>query len=205
MFESWEVRDQDIDIKACTEKNIKVSGTWENHPKIHVFNYVKELTLKLLFEGGYEISGNKFIIWSSDHFGEKGEEVLKLNNAREVIVTNDYNVLVSNIKNVDTVLLFDYHETRDYFSTNGIFNLNELKNINNHFGIIHLFGNVDVKFLKEKNIQVYPNKNGKAQTMSFTLAHVGLIPVLRLLSAGFKVGQEMLQNKISNLSQPINF
>ena len=41
--------------------------------------------------------------------------------------------------------------------------------------------------------------------MTFTLAHVGLLPVIRLLTAGFKVGQESLQNKISNLTQPINF
>lgn len=205
MFEAWEIRNQDLDIEACTRNKIRVAGTWENHPKINVFNYVKELTLKLLFEAGYEISGNKFIIWSSDHFGEKAEEVLKHNNAEEVVVTADYNVLLSNIKNVDAVLLFDYHETRDYFSPNGLFNLNELKQINNHFGIVHLYGSVDVNYLREENIQVYPDKNGKALNMTFTLAHVGLLPVIRLLTAGFKVGQESLQNKISNLSQPINF
>ena len=205
MFEAWEIRNQDLDIEACTSNKVRVAGTWENHPKINVFNYVKELTLKLLFEAGYEISGNKFIIWSSDHFGEKAEEVLKYNNAEEVIVTTDYNVLLSHIKNVDAVLLFDYHETRDYFSPNGLFNLNELKQVNNHFGIVHLYGSVDVNYLREKNIQVYPDKNGKAQNMTFTLAHVGLLPVIRLLTAGFKVGQESLQNKISNLSQPINF
>ena len=205
MFEAWEIRNQDLDIEACTRNKVRVAGTWENHPKINVFNYVKELTLKLLFEAGYEISGNKFIIWSSDHFGEKAEEVLKYNNSEEVIVTTDYNVLLSHIKNVDAVLLFDYHETRDYFGPNGLFNLNELKQINNHFGIVHLYGSVDVNYLREKNIQVYPDKNGKALNMTFTLAHVGLLPVIRLLTAGFKVGQESLQNKISNLTQPINF
>ena len=205
MFEAWETRGQDLDIEACTRNKVRVAGTWENHPKINVFNYVKELTLKMLFEAGYEISGNKFIIWSSDYFGEKAEEVLKHNNAEEVIVTTNYNILLSNIKNVDAVLLFDYHETRDYFSPNGIFNLNELTKVNNHFGIVHLYGNVDVNYLREKNIQVYPDKNGKALNMTFTLAHVGLLPVIRLLTAGFKVGQESLQNKISNLSQPINF
>ena len=205
MFEAWEIRDQDLDIEACTKNNVRVAGTWENHPKIRVFNYVKELTLKLLFEAGYEISGNKFIIWSSDHFGEKAEEVLKLNNAKEVIVTADYHVLLANMKDVDAVLLFDYHESRDYFCSNGVFNLSELKQVNNHFGIVHLYGSVDVNYLREKKVQVYPDKNGKAMIMTFTLAHVGLIPLLRLLTAGFKVGQESLQNKLSDISQPINF
>jgi hypothetical protein len=205
MFEAWEIRDQDIDLEACTRNNVRVAGTWENHPEIKVFNYVKELTLKMLFEAGYEISGNKFIVWSKDHFGEKANEVLKLNNADEVIVTTDYSVLLANIKNVDAVLLFDYHETRDYFGSDCLFNLEELKQTNNHFGIVHLYGNVDVNYLNDNNISVYPNKEGRALNMTFTLAHVGLLPVLRLLTAGFKVGQESLQNNISNLSQPINF
>ena len=38
--------------------------------------------------------------------------------------------------------------------------------------------------------------------MTYTLAHLGLLPVIRLLTAGFKVGQER-QNKISDISQPI--
>lgn len=205
MYEAWEIRDQDIDIESCTRNKVRVAGTWENHPKIEVFNYVKELTLKLIFEAGYEISGNKFIIWSNDHFGEKAKEVLKNNNADMVIVTTDYKILLSNIKNIDVVLLFDYHEKRDYFGPNGIFNLNELTQFKNHFGIVHLYGSVDVNYLREKNIQVYPNKSGKASKMTFTLAHVGLHPVIRLLTAGFKVGQETLQNKISEISQPINF
>ena len=205
MFEAWEIRDQDLDIKACTESGVKVAGTWENHPKIQVFNYVKELTLKMLFEAGYEINGNKFIIWSNDQFGEKAEEVLVLNGAKEVLITNKYDELKKNIHNVDAVLLFDYHETKDYFGNDSLFNINELKQINNHFGVVHLYGNVDYKYLLKNNINVYPHKNGKALNMTFTLAHVGLLPVLKLLTAGFKVGQESLQNTKSKLSQPVNF
>ncbi len=205
MFESWEIRDQDIDIKACTEKNIKVSGTWENHPQISVFDYVKELTLKMIFEAGFEINGNKFIVWSKDHFGEKAKEILQLNKAKQVVLTTDYNTLKSNLKDTNVILLFDYNESRIFFGDNGFFNIDELKKINQSFAIVHLYGNVDCRYLLEKNISVYPNKNGLAQNMTFKLAHVGLIPLLRLLTAGFKVGQEILNNKLSKLTQPINF
>ena len=205
MFESWEIRDEDIDIKACTEKNIKVSGTWENHPQISVFDYVKELTLKMIFEAGFEINGNKFIVWSNDHFGEKAKEILKLNKAKQVVLTTDYNNLKSNLSDTDVILLFDYNESRILFGDNSFFNIDELKKINQSFAIIHLYGNVDYRYLLEKNISVYPKKNGLAQNMTFTLAHVGLIPLLRLLTSGFKVGQEMLNNKLSKLTQPINF
>ena len=205
MFEAWELRSQDIDIQACTEKSVWVAGTWESHPKIRVFDYIKELTLKLLFEAGFEISGNNFIVWSSDHFGQKAKEVLTCNDAESVVLTSNYDELLSNIKDIDAVLLFDYHETRDYFGPDGIFNLAELKNINSHFAVIHLFGNVNVKYLREKEIEAYPDKKGNASSMTFTLAYLGLLPVIRLLTAGFKVGQESLEKKLSNLSQPINF
>ena len=45
----------------------------------------------------------------------KAEEVLKNNNADKVIMTTDYKILLSNIKNIDVVLLFDYHE-KDYLA-----------------------------------------------------------------------------------------
>lgn len=205
MFEAWEIRQEDIDLDLCTQKNIKVAGTWENHPSLQVFDYVKELTLKLLFEAGYEISGNGFVIWSNDHFGDMAYDVLTLNGAKNVILTNDYKELKRQLHEVDVILIYDYHEQKPYFGENGIFNLEELKLINNHFGIVHLYGEVDSQYLLSQNINVYPDRQGKHSIMTFTLSHVGLIPVLKLLTAGFKVGQELLENTISELTQPVNF
>lgn len=205
MFEAWEIRSEDIDIDLCDDLGIKVAGTWENHPKIKVFDYVKELTLKMIFEAGFEISGNTFAVWSNDDFGEQAKDALIRNCAKSVELISDYEILKKHFKNVDVLLLFDYHEQNDYFGERGIFNIKELKRLNNSFGVIHLYGNIDCNYLMENNISVFPKKNGKAKLMTYTLAHVGLLPVIRLLTAGLKVGEEILENSISELSQPINF
>jgi len=39
--------------------------------------------------------------------------------------------------------------------------------------------------------------------MTYTLAHVGLNPLINLQVAGYRVAQEMLQGEYTNISQPI--
>ena len=205
MFESWEIRKKDIDIDSCSKRNIKVAGTWENHPKLLVFDYVKELTIKLIHDAGYEIQGNKFIVWSKDHFGEMAKKGLISNGAKEVLIIDHPDKLLKELDNVDVIFFCDYNEKRPYFGENGIINLQKLTNKNCHFGIVHLNGELNYKFVQENNIKVYPEINGQTSKMTHTLSYVGLKPVMKLLAAGFKVGQEVLDGKITKLTQPINF
>lgn len=55
MYEAWEVRASDIEIEACKQKNIRVAGTWENHPTIRVFDSVGQLSVKLAHDAGFEV------------------------------------------------------------------------------------------------------------------------------------------------------
>ena len=41
--------------------------------------------------------------------------------------------------------------------------------------------------------------------MTETLPYLGLIPVINLQVAGFRVGQLMYENKLDNLVQPITY
>ncbi|MCX5814228.1 MAG: hypothetical protein NT178_17040 [Proteobacteria bacterium] len=206
MYESWELRVTDIDIDFCRKLNIKVAGTWENHPNIKVFDYVRNLCIKMAFEAGYEISGNKIIIWSNDQFGNQAYIAFKLLGAKEIIICNSYENLKANLDNVDFVFICDYKQERDYFNRlDGLWNIEELIKINNYFGVIHLYGNISIDSLKEYSVNIYPNIQGRSNIMSLSLNHVGLLPVINLLAAGFKVGEEMLKGETSNLYQPITF
>jgi hypothetical protein len=69
--------------------------------------------------------------------------------------------------------------------------------------VVHLYGAVDCGYAQNKGLSVYPPKNGGAQVMSETLGYVGLKPIVNLQVAGFKVAQELLQNQLSDLSQPL--
>ena len=40
MYESWELRDEDVSIDYCTKRGIKVVGTNENFNDIKVFQHI---------------------------------------------------------------------------------------------------------------------------------------------------------------------
>ncbi len=63
-----------------------------------------------------------------------------------------------------------------------------------------------MKKLKKMGVSIYPLKNGHSESMSFTLNHIGINPFIALITAGFKVGQYLLENDYKNsLVQPIEF
>jgi len=202
MFESWELRDSDIDVGYCKNNNIKVAGTWENYPDIKVFNSVGNLCVKLAMESGFEIYQNNIIVWSSDEFGDQAVSAFKALGANSVIKITDINVLYKNFEQADFIFICDYEEKRDYFS---IFDFKKLKELNDSFGVVHLIGDIDNKKLNDMNIKVYPDKKGYPLKMSKTLDYLGIQPFINLQVAGFKVSQNMIENKESDLNQPITY
>ena len=198
MYESWELRSQDIDISYCKEHNIKVSGTWESHPDIKVFDYVEILCLKMAFEAGFEVLGNNIFIWSNDHFGDKIKNSFIKNGANKCILSNDLNLLLKNAAVLDFLFISDYDELRDYSK---LLDINNLIKINPNLVIIHLYGNLDFKEFSKIGFEIFPKKNGKSQLMTYSLAHAGLIPIINLQVAGYKVATEMLKNEYTLISQ----
>jgi hypothetical protein len=205
MFEAWELRTDDIDIEYCKKANIRVAGTWENHPDILVFNAVEALALKMAFEAGYEVYQNNIVVWGDDHFGTKAYQGFLKAGAASVVRINTIDELKRSIEGIDFIYLCDYFDEASYFGLNGKFESFELLFAENSIGIVHLFGAVDTTYLKAKNIFVYPEVKGRSRQMTFTLGHVGLKPIINLQCAGFKVAQDMLQGRLSSLMQPISF
>lgn len=202
MYEKWELRDSDVDVEYCQKKNIPVAGTWENHPTIKVFDHVGPLAIKMAFEAGYEVFNNNILVWSDDNFGEVITDSFKDIGANKVIMTTDQNTLYDEAKSLDFIFITDYDEDRE-FGKDGFFDFEKLSQLNNTLGIVHLYGKIDAKKASRYLSVVYPNVNGRSNTMSFTLAHVGLNPFIDLQVAGFKVGELLKSGKKSDLVQII--
>lgn len=204
MYESWEFRHGEIDIDYCKQHNIKVGGTWENHPLINVFDYVSVLGLKLALNAGYEVSRNNIFVWSDDDFGEMISSGFKKNGGCVFYGTN-IEMFYETLPSLDFIFLCDYDETKSYFDGDDpIFSLERIKNINNRLGIIHLYGTINIEQLLNEGFNVYPKKNGLPKYMTETLSYSGQIPVLKLLTAGFKVGAELSEGNYSTLTQILN-
>jgi len=200
MFEAWEFRDSDLDIAECKKLGIKIAGTWENHPEIRVFDSVKMLCLKMAFEAGYEIQGNTIFVWSDDHFGELIVESFNANGAKKCFLSTDKLLLNEVISQIDFIFFADYDEKENLFN---LINFKSQTDKNYDFGIVHLFGNINIDIFKELGINIYPDFNGNSEQMTFTLSHVGLLPILKLQVAGYRVAYEMLNNQITSISQPL--
>lgn len=201
MFEAWELRDEDLDIKACKDKGIKVAGTWENHPEIKVFDYTGLLSVKLLLNAGVEIYDSNIVIWSSDHFGAIAQKTLKSLGAKNIWVTIKTDELYDLLPQVDAIYICNYSEERQFFGERGIFNIDHMISINSAFTLVHLYGNINAKFCRDHGLKLYPERDGKAKVMTETLGYVGLEPLLRLQVAGFKVAECLLKNNESELVQ----
>jgi hypothetical protein len=199
MYEKWELRASDIDVEYCKQRNLKVAGTWENYPGLEVFDYCEQLIVKLALESGVEIKNNKIIIWSSDQFGEKAESGFLKLGAAEIIKTTSSLVVNDHIHDCDLLLFCDYTSDEILIGESGVLDVDVLHQKNPSLLITHLCGNIDISFIP-KEIKVYPAINGSNHKMTFTLAHLGIDPTIRLLAAGLKVGELLSNNTYHNHS-----
>lgn len=202
MYEAWELRNDDLDIRYCKENNISVAGTWENYPGLEIFNYCKNLIIKIAFEAGFEIKSNKIIVWSDDHFGKLAYEGFTQLGAREVTLVSNPNDLYNKIENADFIFFCNYKSTDILLAEKAsILDLKYLKKLNPSVSIVHLAGDIDNTYVKNNGIKIYPDKRGYSIRMTYTLSHLGIKPALMLLVAGLKVGEVLIKNENSKISQ----
>lgn len=207
MYEKWELRPTDIDLEYCKEHKITLAGTWENHPDLKIFDYCKQLMLKIIFEAGFEIKGNNIIVFSSDHYGDLLKEGCEALGAQSVLLSIDYDDILRAVPKADFIFFCDYNNRKTLIGTESeaLFKLAVIKQLNSGLCILHLAGAIDAETVNKFGFSLYPNKNGYPQKMTETLAHLGPKPILMLQAAGLKVGQELLNNDITSLSQTMNY
>ncbi|MBK9633927.1 MAG: hypothetical protein IPO64_05220 [Bacteroidetes bacterium] len=211
MFEAWEFRDEDLDLKYCKENNIKVAATNERHPDIDVFNYLGELTVKLIHEAGKCLYKNDFIIISNNDFGYHiAKTLVKLCNKVSVIdlkknrnkypeeinwISNFPDItLDKNHQNTEAIIFTAYPFDDTWIKENGIISEDKFNAIYNPL-ILRFAGHIDTDYLDTHKIAYYP-KNVKSGHMGILLSDIGNDSVIRLQAGGLKVGQLLLENNL---------
>lgn len=201
MYDSWEIRDTDIDFNYCYSSGIPIVGTNESNPSFDIFYNVAPLVLKMCLEISRVYNENIFI-FSNDDFGDHTRKVLGKINPKSLIQTKDINVLNDNIKNIDLIVLCSYDEDRTLLGERGI--LNFIAD-NPNVKVVHLFGIVDADYVKSTlNLNIYPDYDGKTMKMSKTFAYIGREPVIDLFLASYKAGCSFLNNEKSEFIQEVN-
>jgi hypothetical protein len=207
MWEVWEFRPSELDVKACRKKGIIVAGTNEQLPAVNTFAYLGPVAMKLLLHAGLELVGSIIVVIGSDPFGKYVAEALK----RVGCIVKHYDLRskkkrcwnLSEFKNVDGVVIVEHNHDTLIIGNGGLIDPEELSRINPSCKILHICGNVSTKELSQNGIWYYPKNMAPFGTMTVSTAYVGPKPIIDLHAAGLKVGEIIARLRIQGLSPNI--
>lgn len=212
MCEPWEARDEDVDIPFCTESGVPVAGLWEDFDGLNIFRSCGQLVVKMCFEAGLEVTGNRFILLSSDNFGPVIASALEANLARVHTFASATELTESLVAGADAIVIADYISDSTLLGGDLGPSVAELAKWNPDLLILQFAGKNNVPGLTEAGLRVLPARQLSSQRMALTLAHLGLLPTVLLHTAGFKVGELLwrarggnaIPNKFRALTVPMN-
>jgi hypothetical protein len=196
MYETWETRAGDIDFDACERRSIPVLGTYESDNRLLIFRYVGMLALKLLLETEIEVFESNIVLISSGIFLDEINEVLSDNGAN-IKCYNPYERVITNelrefLRTTDAIVVAEQICEEVLISdTNQHITIDDLQN--NNPQIIHISGVIDHNAIDEARLPIHPQKRVKHGYMTVTTDYVGVTPVIKLHTAGLKVGQAMVE------------
>ena len=203
MWETWELRDGEIDIASCQKRGIPVVGTNEHYEKADLFCYPGMLCLKMLFEMGLEVGNNSFVLLGEGltgrliarDFRNLGidfdwfvDSTKKYAKEGPCIHYSEINQILQRDR-IDAVICADHLSQSPVFGEKGYM---DFKILLESFPLVqwaHLTGPVDPKELEESGIRYFPKGIRPHGYMSYTTENLGWEPVIMLNSAGLKVGE----------------
>lgn len=196
MYETWEYREEDLDLRACWEKGILVLGTNEHHPKLNILEYLGPLVLKKILEAGLEIYKLKAVVIADKIFGPPIIKTLE-NNGVEVKKS------FSRAGNADILIIAYHKKLRVIIGKSGLITAQKLKQLSPTISVIQICGNgfIDRRALKKEEIFYMPFKAPRPSFLSWTLADLAPRPVIELHVAGLKVGEILARAQLRGLSR----
>lgn len=197
MYETWEYRDGDVDLKTCYDKKIPVLGTNEMYPGKEVFNYSGHLCAKMLFELDIEIFKSKIVIVSKDQFGPVIWRFLSALGADAYIVDSIFSINHRQyLRDCDAIIVADYHASTPVIGDiNAQITPKELLAYSEKISVVHFAGKVEIESLLMHGIPCVPQIQ-LGRVMGKTLADLGPKPVIDLHTAGLKVGEVMARARL---------
>jgi hypothetical protein len=196
MFESWEFRDADIDLKACRERGIRISGTFERHANLQVFDYLGDLALLGLLQCNIPVAFSRILLICDNPFAEYLASTL-LSAKAEVFCPQDAapagmprGCLPKKSSDTDfdaIVMAMTPTKLKSTEHHNALTTI--LEGIGPIPAFVQIWGDVD-----RDGIPVdkwYPDVPPKPGHMGVLLSELGAEPIIRLQTGGLKAAEEM--------------
>ena len=217
MYETWEFREQDMDLPESLQRGIPVLGVNEQHDTLKIFDYIGHLCMKTLFEAGLEIFKSKIVVVGNNEFGKNiiktltaaGAEVLcatrfDLRLIRELGGTKIGNSIrgdraQQSIKDCDALVVNTYPDQNIVIGEHGDISAVRLFNLSPETVIVQFNGLIDRKSLGGYGFTCLPIEEPTAGHMGWTLAYLGPKPVIALNCGGLKVGELLARARLKGL------
>lgn len=196
MWETWEFRQQDLDLAQCRLRGIPVLGTDERHPDLQIFGYLGPVAMRLLHQLDIEVFRSSVAVIGGGKFAEAVQQALAAAGAAvarieacDLAGPGARCVLAA----ADAAVVIEHHDRRLLIGAEGAITAQALQSINPSLAIAHVCGGVRQVDLDGAGLRYAPATLAPAGYMSVSTAHAGPRPVVDLHAAGLRVGQDMAQ------------
>jgi hypothetical protein len=209
MWETWEFREEDLDLDACRTHGILVLGTNEARPPCDMTGYSAFLGIKVLFELGLEGYGSRtLLLGGQDTLAVAMERGLA---ALGVPVTRfgaaggrRYEELAAHFAEhgaeYDALLVAEHADPRLLLGPGGVLQPDTIRCVNPALAVGVIAGAVDAEALRGSGLHHFPAVVRPFGHMSYQASALGPRPVLELFAAGLAVGQAMARSRLAGAS-----
>jgi hypothetical protein len=184
MYESWEYRQADVDLKACRGRNIIVAGTNERHPDVGMFSFLGQMAIMQLHEAGIAVRGSHIVLLCDNAFAPFIIQALK-NAGAEITETRQLTADAIS-PNCDAVILAMQPREAPAFTADDARLLGRQAP---GAVLIQYWGDVDRVALVAAEVPFWPIEAPPTGHMGILPSAVGPEPIVRLQAGGLKVGQ----------------
>jgi len=213
MCEPWEVRPGDVDLTACRALGIPALGTNEDDERLRMFDYLPLIARGLLRELGQELTGARLVLISAGRFGTALERGLAAMGAEVTLFTPPATgdgapadeptgdalfrstltdaAFADAIRDADALVVADYPGSGPIIGPRAAHSASDLRALNPALVLAHIAGDVALDDLERARLPHAPDRFAAAGSMSVTAGELGAHPVIKLHSAGLRVGADL--------------
>lgn len=187
MYEPWEFRESDLNLKLLHEHNIKVYGTNEHDKRLQTMDYIGLTVLYHLLN--YKIthfSNCKILLLGNYEFTEPIERILISNNYSTLTINNYNDSIDPTI--FDVIVVAENKNNQSIIGNK--FSYIDANSLTEKQKIIHICGNVDFKGIK---CTYQPEKPANFGYMSYRTDFIDDMALIDLQTASLKVAEGMLK------------
>ena len=184
MFEAWEFRPEDIDLKACAHRGIPVVGVNERHEAVDVFSFLGPLCAKQLHDCGLAVCRNRIALVCDNSFAKPimcglvglGAHV-DLFAGVAAVPRDEWDAVV--------VALFPAREPRiGYAEAEHLAAVIPAEAV-----VVQFWGDVDRCATMSHSLTVWPKEPPSAGHMAVLLSEIGPEPIVRLQTGGLRAAE----------------